>query len=124
MQDIIKIEEEMLKFWEKKKILEKVNKKNENGENFYFCDGPPYATGELHPGAVWNKTLKDMVCRYQRAIGKNVRAQAGYDTHGLPIEVKVEKEIGSKTKKDIEEYGTVKFIEKCKEFATKYVGVM
>ncbi|MCC7552674.1 isoleucine--tRNA ligase [Candidatus Micrarchaeota archaeon] len=124
MQDILKIEEEMLTFWEKKKILQKVEEKNKAGELFYFCDGPPYATGELHPGTAWNKSLKDMVCRYQRARGKNVRAQAGYDTHGLPIEVKVEKELGIKSKNEIEERGIEEFIEKCKEFATKYIDVM
>lgn len=124
MQDIIKIEEEIFNFWEKEKILQKIDKKNEKGEKFYFCDGPPYATGELSPGTGWNKALKDMVCRYQRARGKNVRAQAGYDTHGLPIEVKVEKELGLKTKKDIEKHGIEEFTEKCKEFATKYVGIM
>lgn len=124
MLDVLKIEEDILKFWEKNKILEKLEEQNKNGENYYFCDGPPYATGELHPGTAWNKVLKDMVCRYQRAQGKNVRAQAGYDTHGLPIEVRVEKEMGLKTKRDIEKLGVPKFIEKCKEFATKYIDVM
>ncbi len=124
MQDIIKIENNILKFWEQKKILKKLEEKNKDGEPFYFCDGPPYATGELSPGTGWNKALKDMVCRYQRANGKNVRAQAGYDTHGLPIEVKVEKELGLKTKKEIEEHGVEKFTKRCKEFATKYIDVM
>lgn len=70
MLDVLKIEEDILKFWEKNKILEKLEEQNKNGENYYFCDGPPYATGELHPGTAWNKVLKDMVCRYQRAQGK------------------------------------------------------
>ncbi len=118
------IEGEMAEFWEKNKIYEKVKEKNKNGKRFYFCDGPPYATGEIHPGTAWNKTIKDAVCRYWRARGMNVRAQAGYDTHGLPIEVKVEQELKFRHKNEIEDYGIGKFIEKCKAFATKYIGVM
>ncbi len=119
-----KVEEEMLKFWEKNKTYEKTKKKNEGNESFYFCDGPPYATGQIHPGTGWNKVIKDSACRYWRMSGRNVRCQPGYDTHGLPIEVKVEQELKMKHKHDIEKYGIEKFIEKCKAFATKYIGVM
>jgi isoleucyl-tRNA synthetase len=119
MSEHKKVEEEMLKFWEKSKIYEKSKKKNEDGDSFYFCDGPPYATGQIHPGTGWNKVIKDSVCRYWRMEGRNVRCQPGYDTHGLPIEVKVEHELKMRHKHDIE-----KFIEKCKAFATKYIGVM
>ncbi|MBN2477723.1 isoleucine--tRNA ligase, partial [Candidatus Micrarchaeota archaeon] len=118
------VEEEILKFWEKKKIFEKVKKAREKGEPYYFCDGPPYATGQIHPGTAWNKAIKDTVCRYWTSQGYNVRTQPGYDTHGLPIEVKVEKEMNIKNKHEIEEIGIEKFINECKKFATKYIGVM
>ena len=124
MYDHKKTEEEILKFWEKNDIYKKAKKKNEGNRPFYFCDGPPYATGQIHPGTGWNKTIKDSICRYMRMSGRDVRAQPGYDTHGLPIEVKVEQELKFRSKNDIEKYGIEKFIEKCKKFATKYIGVM
>lgn len=124
MYDHRKIEKEVLEFWKKEKIYEKAKQKNSGNEPFYFCDGPPYATGQIHPGTGWNKTVKDAACRYQRMLGRNVRVQAGYDTHGLPIEVKVEQELKFKNKGDIETYGIHKFVEKCKAFATKYIGIM
>jgi len=124
MYDHRKVEKEALGFWEKHDIYQKAKKKNAGSETFYFCDGPPYATGQIHPGTGWNKTIKDAVCRYQRMCGKDVRVQAGYDTHGLPIEVKVEQELKFTKKNDIEKYGIGKFVDKCKTFATKYIGVM
>ena len=124
MYDHRKLEKEILGFWEKDEIYQKAKEKNAGKETFYFCDGPPYATGQIHPGTAWNKVIKDAMCRYHRMSGKDVRVQAGYDTHGLPIEVKVEQELKFKNKNDIEKYGIGKFVEKCKEFATKYVGVM
>jgi isoleucyl-tRNA synthetase len=124
MYDHVKVEKETLDFWKKEGIYGKLKHRNIHGEPFYFCDGPPYATGQIHPGTGWNKTIKDAFCRYQRLNGRNVRVQAGYDTHGLPIEVKVEQELKFKHKNDIETYGIGKFIDKCKAFATKYVSVM
>lgn len=124
MYDHKKVEKEIQDFWKKNDIYGKAKQKNAGNETFYFCDGPPYATGQIHPGTGWNKTLKDAVCRYQRVCGKDVRVQAGYDTHGLPIEVKVEQQLKFKNKGDIEKYGIGKFVDKCKEFATKYVGIM
>ena len=105
MYDHRKSEKEILEFWEKNSIYQKAKDKNKGKETFYFCDGPPYATGQIHPGTAWNKTIKDAVCRYQRMCGKDVRAQAGYDTHGLPIEVKVEQELKIKNKSQIEKLG-------------------
>ncbi len=87
------------------------------GEDFYFIDGPPYTTGSIHLGTAWNKTLKDVVIRFLRMNGHNVRDQPGYDMHGLPIEVKVEKALGIKNKKEIETFGIDGFIAKCREFA-------
>ncbi len=124
MYDHRAVEREVLDFWEKNGIYKKAKEKNKGRETFYFCDGPPYATGQIHPGTGWNKTIKDAVCRYQRMCGRDVRVQAGYDTHGLPIEVKVEQELKFTNKGDIEKYGIGKFVEKCKGFATKYVGIM
>ncbi|MBT3398243.1 isoleucine--tRNA ligase [archaeon] len=117
-------EEQILKFWEDKEIYQKSKKKNQKGKKFYMMDGPPYATGHIHMGTALNKISKDVAMRAQRLQGKNVLDKPGYDTHGVPIEFKVEKEIGSKSKQDIEKYGVKKFIEKCKEYATKFIGVM
>ncbi len=119
-----KIEKEMLEFFEKHRIYEKAKERNAKNEPYYFCDGPPYATGHIHPGTAWNKTLKDVVCRYWRMRGFDVRCQPGYDTHGLPIEVKVEQELGIKKKQEIEEKGIGEFVEKCKAFADRYMEIM
>ncbi len=119
-----KYEEDILKFWKDKKIYEKSKKKNANGKKFYLMDGPPYATGHIHMGTALNKILKDIALRTMRMQGKDVFDKAGYDTHGLPIEFQVEKELGFKVKRDIENYGVKKFIEKCKEYATKHIGLM
>lgn len=118
------VEKEILKFWEKSKIYAKSKKKNSEGKPFYMMDGPPYANGSIHMGTALNKSLKDIAMRYHRLLGDSVFDRPGYDTHGVPIEFKVEKEIGSKSKKDIEEYGVKKFVERCKEFATEHIGVM
>ena len=115
---------EILSFWEKSKIYEKSKEKNKNGRKFYFMDGPPYATGHIHVGTALNKISKDIAMRIKRLQGFNVFDRPGYDTHGVPIEFQIEKEIGSKSKKDIEKYGVKNFVEKCKEYATKHIGVM
>lgn len=117
-------EKEILKFWIDNKIYEKSLKKNAKGKKFYMMDGPPYATGHIHMGTALNKISKDINMRARRLQGFDVFARPGYDTHGVPIEFQIEKEIGSKSKSDIEKYGVKKFIDKCKEFATKYIDVM
>jgi len=124
LHDQIKLEQEILAFWEKEKVYEEVKQSLSAGTPYYFCDGPPYATGQIHPGTAWNKAIKDAVCRYKRARGFSVRAQPGYDTHGLPIEVKVEQALKFNDKRQIEKYGVEKFVEKCKAFATQYIGVI
>lgn len=124
MYDHSKVETEVLAFWNKNGIYEKVKESRKKGESYYFGDGPPYATGQIHPGTGWNKCAKDSICRFWRGRGFNVRAQPGFDTHGLPIEVKVEKELGIKNKQEIEKYGMENFITKCRDFATRYIGVM
>lgn len=124
MKKTKEIEESILKFWEDNKTYKKVRKKFLKGKKFYFMDGPPYATGNIHIGTALNKILKDIAMRSKRMQGYNVFDRPGYDTHGVPIELQVEKEIGSKEKHDIEVYGVDKFIEKCREYATKYIEVM
>lgn len=114
-------EEEIKRFWESHKIQEKVRR---GGKKFYFLDGPPYATGNIHMGTAWNKILKDAYIRFWRMCGFDVWDQPGYDTHGLPIENKVEKEFQLKSKSDIEKMGIERFVHGCRKFATKYIGIM
>ncbi|HII53728.1 isoleucine--tRNA ligase [Candidatus Micrarchaeota archaeon CG08_land_8_20_14_0_20_49_17] len=120
----LQTDNDILKFWASSAIYEKLKEKTANGEYFYFCDGPPYATGSIHPGTAWNKCIKDVICRYKRANGFRVRSQPGFDTHGLPIEVKVEQKLGLTNKQDIEKIGIAKFIGECKSFADTYVKIM
>jgi isoleucyl-tRNA synthetase len=122
--DQVKIEKEVLAYWKKNNIYQKAKEQNRKEKQFYFCDGPPYATGQIHTGTAWNKCLKDAFCRYWRMKGLDVRAQPGYDTHGLPIELKVEQEMGIKNKREIESLGVANFTQKCKAFATKYINVI
>ncbi len=117
-------EEEIMEFWIKNRIYDKVKELRKGGKRFYFLDGPPYASGSIHIGTAWNKILKDVYIRFYRMLGFNVRDQPGYDTHGLPIENKVEKELEFKAKGDIEKYGVDNFIKKCREYATKYIDIM
>ncbi len=118
------VEERTLKLWKQKGVPEKVLKFRKGKKKFYFLDGPPYATGEIHLGTALNKILKDFYIRFFRMNGFDVWAQPGYDTHGLPIENKVEKQLGFKNKKDIESFGIAKFVEECRKFATQFIGVM
>lgn len=117
-------ETDILTFWDKEHIYEHVKKQNATGKPFYLMDGPPYATGHIHMGTALNKILKDVALRSQRMQGNDVFDRPGYDTHGLPIEFQVEKEIGSKSKQDIEAYGVQAFIDKCRTYATRYIEVM
>lgn len=95
-----------------------------SGQDYYFVDGPPYTTGYIHLGTALNKIIKDSIIRYRRMQNFNVRDQPGYDMHGLPIEVRVEKSIGIKSKKDIEDYGIDRFIANCRDFALSHQKMM
>lgn len=118
-------EEEVRQFWKKKNIKEKARRQSAKcRKTFYLPDGPPYATGHIHLGTALNKSLKDVFYRSQRMQNKNVFDRAVYDSHGLPIENKVEKELGFASKEDIETYGVKAFVEKCRAFATRHIGVM
>lgn len=113
-EDELKIQE----WWNKEKIYEKTRERRKNGPRFYFCDGPPYTTGEIHLGTAYNKTIKDAVLRYKSMRGYFVRDQAGWDMHGLPIEVKVEELLGIRSKHEIEDkVGIDEFVKKCREFS-------
>jgi len=119
-----KTEPEILKFWEDKKILEKVRKKNKGKKQFYFLDGPPYTSGKVHIGTAWNKSLKDCVQRFKRQRGLDVWDRAGYDMHGMPTEQGVEKKLGIKFKEEIPKYGIAKFVKACREFALTNLKLM
>ncbi|MBN1940743.1 MAG: isoleucine--tRNA ligase [Candidatus Diapherotrites archaeon] len=118
-------EEEIKKFWDARKIMAKARKKNAKAKKtFYFMDGPPYATGHIHMGTALNKILKDISMRSKRMQGYDVFDKPGYDTHGMPIEYKVEQKFGFKTKQDIEAFGVENFVKECRKFATEFIGVM
>ncbi len=119
-----KVEEKVLKFWKDRKVYGKVKKLAKGQKPFFFADGPPYATGNIHMGTGWNKIIKDCYIRFWRMQGFDVWDQPGYDSHGTPIEYQVEKKLGFSSKKDIEAYGAARFIRECRGFATKYIDVM
>ena len=118
------LESETNSFWNEEEIYRKVKELKKDCPDYFFVDGPPYTTGHIHLGTAWNKILKDTVLRYKRMNGLNVTDRAGYDMHGLPIEVRVENELGFKSKKDIESFGISNFIEKCKDFAIVHKDIM
>jgi len=113
------IEQEVRAYWRTNDTYKKVKELRSRGRPFFFVDGPPYTTGHIHLGTAWNKIIKDSILRWYRMNGRDVIDRAGYDMHGLPIEVNVEKELGFVSKKDIETFGIQPFIEKCREFAEK-----
>lgn len=111
------VEASAQKFWQEHDTYHAVKDLRQSGTQFFFVDGPPYTTGHIHLGTAWNKIIKDAILRQKRMSGKNVIERAGYDMHGLPIEVQVEHELGFTSKKDIEAYGIDRFIERCREYA-------
>ena len=113
------VEDRVFDHWEAVDAYEKAKRHREGGETFFFVDGPPYTSGAAHMGTTWNKTLKDAYIRYHRMCGYDVTDRPGYDMHGLPIETRVEEELGFENKKDIEEFGEQNFIEECKAFANE-----
>jgi len=115
--DAKEIESKVERFWEDEDIYPKTRSMRTGGKKFFFVDGPPYTTGSIHLGTAWNKIIKDSILRYKSMNNFHVKDRAGWDMHGLPIEVKVEEALGFKSKKDIESYGVNNFIDKCMEFA-------
>jgi isoleucyl-tRNA synthetase len=119
-----KIEDKVSQEWQENDTRKKVFDKNGDNERFYFLDGPPYASGNIHMGTGLNKILKDFYLRFHRKLGYNVHSQPGYDTHGLPIENKVEEEKGFNSKKEIEEFGVENFIKECQSFVDGHIEQM
>ncbi|MBU1107822.1 MAG: isoleucine--tRNA ligase [Candidatus Riflebacteria bacterium] len=115
-----KREEEILKYWEQENIFKKSMTNRAGAKKFVFFEGPPTANGTPHPGHVLTKAMKDLIPRYKTMCGYHVGRKAGWDTHGLPVELEVEKQLGIENKLDIEKYGIENFIKKCRESVFKY----
>ena len=111
------VEERVFDHWNETDAYRQAKKHRAGEEPFFFVDGPPYTSGAAHLGTTWNKTLKDAYIRYHRMQGYDVTDRPGFDMHGLPIETKVEENLGFENKKDIEAFGMEPFIEECKEYA-------
>ncbi len=109
------------KFWEENKIFAKSLEESSKYPRYVFYEGPPTANGRPHPGHVLTRVIKDLFPRYKTMTGHFVERKAGWDCHGLPVEIEVEKELGLNSKQDIEEYGVENFIEKCKESVWRYL---
>jgi len=118
------IELKIFKYWKENKVIEKLRKSRENGENLFILDGPPFATGIVHVGHARNKVLKDILIRYNLMNGYNVFAKPGFDMHGVSIELMLEQQLMLKGKHEIENYGIEKFIERCREFTSENVKKM
>lgn len=118
--DFVQDELDTLKFWEEKNVFKKCLENTKHNKEYVFYDGPPTANGNPHIGHVLSRTVKDMIPRYKTMKGFHVQRKAGWDTHGLPVELEVEKELGFTNKDDILKYGIVPFIEKCKVSVWKY----
>jgi len=116
----VEVEKKILKFWEKNRIFEKSIEQRKDSEPYVFLEGPPTANGTPHPGHVLTRVMKDLILRYQTMNGYYILRKAGWDTHGLPVEIEVEKKLGLDDKQAIEEYGVNKFIEECKKSVFKY----
>jgi isoleucyl-tRNA synthetase len=121
--DFVSREKEVEDFWEEHDIFKKSIKLREGGPTYTFYDGPPTANGKPHIGHVLTRVIKDMIPRYRTMKGYQVPRKAGWDTHGLPVELEVEKLLGLNGKEQIEEYGMEPFINKCKESVWKYKGM-
>jgi len=118
--NFVEREKEVLEFWKEHKVFEKSIEKRKEGPTFTFYDGPPTANGKPHIGHILTRVIKDIIPRYKTMKGYKVLRKAGWDTHGLPVELEVEKLLGIDGKPQIEKYGVEPFIQKCKESVWKY----
>ena len=118
--DFLSREQEVIRFWNENNIFKKSIDQREGGEVFTFFDGPPTANGKPHIGHIETRAIKDLIPRYQTMKGKKVLRKAGWDTHGLPVELEVEKQLGLDGKEQIEAYGVEPFIKECKKSVWKY----
>ena len=121
--NFVQREKEVLEFWKENQIFEKSMEQTKQGPTYTFYDGPPTANGKPHIGHVLTRVIKDMIPRYHTMKGEFVPRKAGWDTHGLPVELEVEKLVGINGKEQIEAYGLEPFISKCKESVWKYKGM-
>ncbi len=121
--NFVEREADVLAFWKENEIFKKAQEKNKGAKDkFTFYDGPPTANGKPHMGHVLTRSIKDIIPRYQAMTGKDVERKAGWDTHGLPVELEVEKMLGIDGKGEIEKFGIEPFIKHCKESVWKYKG--
>ncbi|ADL50129.1 isoleucine--tRNA ligase [Clostridium cellulovorans] len=120
-KSFVDIERDMAQLWEEKNIIKKSFAANEDGEYFTFYDGPPTANGKPHVGHVLTRSIKDLIPRYKVMKGYKVIRKAGWDTHGLPVELEIEKKLGISGKSDIEKHGVEDFVKLCKESVFTYV---
>ena len=121
--NFVEREKQTEQFWKDNNIFKKSMENRKDGETYTFYDGPPTANGKPHIGHVLTRVIKDMIPRYQTMKGKYVPRKAGWDTHGLPVELEVERLLGLNGKDQIEEYGMEPFLKKCKESVWKYKGM-
>ncbi|MDE7400964.1 MAG: isoleucine--tRNA ligase [Clostridia bacterium] len=120
--NFVEREKEIIEFWKQNDVFSKSIEKNAGAEEFSFYDGPPTANGKPHVGHILTRVMKDIIPRYQTMKGKHVLRKAGWDTHGLPVELEVEKLLGIDGKPQIESYGIEPFIKQCKQSVWKYKG--
>ena len=114
------VEEKILKFWAENSIFKKSIDQREGCKPYVFLEGPPTANGLPHPGHVLTRVVKDLICRYQTMNGHYILRKAGWDTHGLPVEIEVEKKLGLEDKQAVEKYGIKKFNDECKKSVLRY----
>lgn len=120
-----KLEEQILEFWNKQDVFKKLKAKNKGSKKYYsFLDGPITANNSMGLHHAWNRSLKDAMLKFAAMTGHDAHYQNGFDSHGLPVEIKVEKELGLNSKRDIEEFGMANFIEECMGAVNKYAGLI
>ncbi|WP_251861608.1 isoleucine--tRNA ligase [Clostridium sp. Marseille-Q2269] len=122
-KSFVQREKDIANLWKSKDVIEKSLNSNEDGEYFTFYDGPPTANGKPHVGHVLTRVMKDLIPRYKVMKGYKVLRKAGWDTHGLPVELEIEKKLGISGKPQIEEYGIEKFVTECKDSVFKYTSL-
>ena len=120
--NFVEREKKIVEYWNENKVFEESMKATEGNEEFSFYDGPPTANGKPHIGHILTRVMKDIVPRYQTMKGKHVLRKAGWDTHGLPVELEVEKKLGLESKTGIESYGIEPFIKQCKQSVWQYTN--
>ncbi|MBI4149558.1 isoleucine--tRNA ligase [Candidatus Woesearchaeota archaeon] len=118
------LEPAILEFWKQHDTYHKAKLLNAGKKSFYWLQGPPYTSGDIHVGHAWNTALKDVVLRYKRMKGFDVWDRAGYDMHGLPTELKVQKKLSIASKEDIPQFGIARFVEECKQFSVQNMQKM